>query len=54
MLLSTKEVATMLKISTQQVRRLVQKGELPCIHLSPRILRFREKEIETFLEGREY
>lgn len=52
-LLKTKEVAEYLKISDQQVRRLVDKKELPCIRISPRVLRFRKEDIEEFVSGRE-
>lgn len=54
MLLSTKEVANYMKISPTQVRRLVHKQVLPCIRVSPRVLRFRKEEVDKFLEGREY
>ena len=52
-LLKTKEVAEYLKISDQQVRRLVDKKELPCIKISQRVLRFRKEDIEEFISGRE-
>ncbi|MBM6701128.1 helix-turn-helix domain-containing protein [Megasphaera elsdenii] len=52
-LLKTKEVAEYLKISDQQVRRLVDKKELPCIRISPRVLRFRKEDVEEFISGRE-
>lgn len=51
-LLKTKEVAEYLKISTQQVRRLVNKGELPCIRLSERILRFRQEDVQEYINGK--
>ena len=52
-LLKTKEVDEYLKISDQQVRRLVDKKELPCIRISPMVLRFRKEDIEEFVSGRE-
>jgi excisionase family DNA binding protein len=52
-LLKTKEVAEYLKISDQQVRRLVGKKELPCIRISQRALRFRKEDVEKFISGRE-
>ena len=51
-LLKTKEVAEYLKISTQQVRRLVNKGELPCIRLSERVLRFRQEDVQEYINGK--
>lgn len=49
-MLDTKDVAKYLKISTQQVRRLVQEGSLPCYRISPRILRFRMEDVEKLLQ----
>lgn len=47
--MKTKDVAEYLKISTQQVRRLANKGELPCIRLSERILRFRLEDVQEYV-----
>lgn len=52
-LLRTRDVAEYLKISTQQVRRLVLSGKLPHIRISQRIIRYRKKDIDNFIEGNE-
>nr|DAX03835.1 MAG TPA: helix-turn-helix domain protein [Caudoviricetes sp.] len=51
--MTTKDVAVYLKISTQQVRRLVSQHLLPCIRVSDRVIRFRPQDVEKFLEARE-
>lgn len=44
-LITTKEVARLLVVSDEQVRRLVHRHGLPCYQLSPRVLRFKEEEV---------
>lgn len=50
-MLDTKDVAKYLKISTQQVRMLVENGSLTCYRISPRILRFRIEDVEKLLQA---
>lgn len=48
-LLTTKEVASFLRISTHQVNRLCRKGVLRRIQITERTFRFREEDLLEFL-----
>jgi excisionase family DNA binding protein len=48
-MITSKEVARILKISLRRIQWMAQVGKLPCYRLSPRIIRFSRKEIEEFL-----
>ena len=50
-LLTTREVATFLGLSPETVLRRWRAGELPGYRLASNVLRFRESEIEAWLEG---
>ena len=50
-LLTTREVATFLGVSPETVLRRWRAGELPGYQLASNVLRFRESEIEAWLEG---
>jgi excisionase family DNA binding protein len=50
-LLTTREVATFLGVSPETVLRRWRAGELPGYRLASNVLRFRESEIEEWLEG---
>jgi excisionase family DNA binding protein len=50
-LLTTREVATFLGVSPETVLRRWRAGELPGYRLASNVLRFRESEIEAWLEG---
>lgn len=49
-LIKTKEVAELLSVSDEQVRILVHRHGLPCYRLSPRIMRFKEDEVLTWMK----
>ena len=49
-LLTTREVAELLAVAPETVLRRVRAGQLPAIRLASNALRFRESEIEAFLE----
>ncbi len=49
-LLTTREVATFLVMSPETVLRRWRTGELPGYRLASNVLRFRESEIEAWLE----
>jgi excisionase family DNA binding protein len=49
-LLTTREVAEFLGLSPESVLRRWHTGELPGYRLASNVLRFRESEIETWLE----
>jgi excisionase family DNA binding protein len=51
-LLTTREIAAFLGMSPESVLRRYRRGELPGYRLSSNVLRFRESEIEAWLEGR--
>lgn len=49
-LLTTREVAGLLGLSAETVLRRFRRGELPGFRLASNCLRFRESEIEAWLE----
>ena len=51
-LLTTREVAAFLGLSSETVLRRYRAGELPGIRLGSNVLRFRESELEAWLESR--
>jgi excisionase family DNA binding protein len=51
-LLTARTVAEQLGISPETVLRWARRGELPAIYLSNRAIRFREGELEDWLERR--
>jgi excisionase family DNA binding protein len=46
--LTPKDVASRYSVSLATVYRWVRKGELPCLRLGPRVLRFSEPELLTW------
>jgi excisionase family DNA binding protein len=50
-LLTAREVAAFLGVSPETVLRRWRAGELPGYRLASNVLRFRESEIEVWLEG---
>ena len=50
-LLTTREVADFLGLSPETVLRRYRRGELPGYRLASNVLRFRESEIQAWLEG---
>jgi excisionase family DNA binding protein len=50
-LLSTTEVAQLLKLSAKSVHRLVARGSLPCYHIG-RLVRFAPGDVFRWLEAR--
>lgn len=51
-LLTTRDVADLLGLSSEAVLRRWRAGELPGYRLSTRVLRFRESEVFDWLESR--
>jgi len=51
-LLTTREVATYLGLSPETVLRRYRRGELPGVRLGSNVLRFRESELEAWLESK--
>ena len=50
-LLTTREVAAFLGMSSESVLRRYRRGELPGYRLASNVLRFGESELEAWLEG---
>ena len=50
-LLTTRQVAEFLGVSPETVLRRWRRGEIPGVRLASNVLRFRESEIEAWLEG---
>jgi excisionase family DNA binding protein len=51
-LLSVPDVAELLGVSRAQVYRFIEREGLPALRLSNRVQRFRERDIEQWLENR--
>lgn len=51
-LLRTTDVARILKISRRTVKRLTDDGQLPYVQVSGHIKRFRQEDINEFLDQR--
>jgi excisionase family DNA binding protein len=51
-LLTTRQVAEWLGFSPETILRRYRAGELPGIRLGSNVLRFRESEVEAWLESR--
>lgn len=52
-LLTVREVAERLQVSRSTVRRWVADGSLPAMVMPSGAFRFREADLETWLEGRQ-
>jgi excisionase family DNA binding protein len=51
-LLTARELAERLGVSTETVLRWARRGRLPAVYLSSRAIRFREADIDAWLEQR--
>ena len=51
-LLTARAVADQLGVSVETVLRWARRGELPSIHLSNRAIRFRQDEVDAWVEDR--
>ena len=52
-LLTTRQVAEFLGVSPETVLRRWRRGEIPGVRLASNVLRFRESEIERWVDGLE-
>lgn len=52
-LLDTREVARILGVHVQTVRRYIRSQELPAIRLTPRLYKVRQGDLERFLLARQ-
>jgi excisionase family DNA binding protein len=51
-LLTARQVADLLGVSTETILRWTRRGDLPAVRLPGGAIRFREAELEAWLEGR--
>ena len=52
-LLTRDEVAAELKVHPSSVSRYAQSGELDCVRISPRNIRFKASAVRAFIDNRE-
>lgn len=52
-LLNTQEVARILGVHVQTVRRYIRSKQLPAIKLTPRLYKIRQRDLERFLSARQ-
>lgn len=48
---TARQLAEVLKVSESTVRRLARDGRIPCVRLTPRLLRFNLKAVFRSLDG---
>jgi excisionase family DNA binding protein len=51
--LTARQLAEVLQVSESTVRRLARDGRIPCVRLTPRLLRFNLKAVCRALDGAE-
>lgn len=49
--LTARQLAEVLQVSESTVRRLAREGRIPCVRLTPRLLRFNLKAVYRSLDG---
>ena len=49
--LTSRQLAEVLQVSESTVRRLAREGRIPCVRLTPRLLRFNLKAVYRALDG---
>ncbi len=49
--LTARQLAGVLQVSESTVRRLAREGRIPCVRLTPRLLRFNLKAVYRALDG---
>jgi excisionase family DNA binding protein len=52
--LTARQLAGVLQVSESTVRRLARDGRIPCVRLTPRLLRFNLKAVCRALDGAEH
>ena len=52
--LTARQLAEVLQVSESTVRRLARDGRIPCVRLTPRIVRFNLKAVCRALDGTEH
>jgi excisionase family DNA binding protein len=49
--LTARQLAGVLQVSESTVRRLAREGRIPCVRLTPRLLRFNQRAVFRALDG---
>lgn len=49
--LTARQLASVLQVSESTVRRLAREGRIPCVRLTPRLIRFNLKAVCRALDG---
>jgi excisionase family DNA binding protein len=49
--LTARQLAEVLQVSESTVRRLARDGRIPCVRLTPRLLRFNQRAVFRALDG---
>ena len=49
--LTARQLAEVLQVSESTVRRLAREGRIPCVRLTPRLLRFNPRAVYRALDG---
>jgi len=49
--LTARQLASVLQVSESTVRRLAREGRIPCVRLTPRLIRFNLKAVCKSLDG---
>jgi excisionase family DNA binding protein len=49
--LTARQLASVLQVSESTVRRLAREGRIPCVRLTPRLIRFNLKAVCKALDG---
>ena len=49
--LTARQLAQVLQVSESTVRRLAREGRIPCVRITPRLLRFNPKAVYRALDG---
>ncbi len=52
-IIDRKELADRLKMSQETIRQWTYRGRIPCLRLSPKLIRYSWKAIEDWLKKRE-
>ena len=51
-LLTTRQIAAYLQVSTETIRRWVKENKIPCHRMGSRFIRFRKEEVDKALKTR--
>lgn len=46
-----KQVAKTLQLCVHSVARYTRRGELPCVKINPRVVRYKQQDVQAFIES---